>query len=72
MTALLPAFDPDRPIFVVLTEGLVRDIMYGLEEAAAEYHEVGFCADCNRMVRDSGISDLPCENHANDFAKADG
>ncbi|MBB5081282.1 hypothetical protein [Nonomuraea endophytica] len=67
----VPTFNPDRSIPVVLTEGLVLDILYGLEQAAAEYHEVGFCADCNRTVRESGISDLPCENHAIDFAKAD-
>lgn len=67
----MPVYDPARPIPVVLTEGLVREILYGLEEAAAEFREPGFCADCTETVKDSGIPDLPCGDHANDAAKAD-
>ncbi|WP_343949096.1 hypothetical protein [Nonomuraea longicatena] len=64
-------YDPDRPIPVVLTEGLVRNILYGLEEAAAEFRDSGFCVDCDLTAKDSGIPDLPCANHSNDFEKAD-
>ncbi|MFI6813181.1 hypothetical protein ACIBG7_12255 [Nonomuraea sp. NPDC050328] len=69
MTAV-PVYDPDRPIPVVLTEGLVRDILYGLQHAAEEYTFNGDCNDCSRSARESGNPYQPCEPHGDDFRKA--